>query len=377
MNMMPHSTTAVEDENPTQPPNNNFQGSTAKADPVQKPAPGNTTRGTNSAPPADHVSSLESELVADSITVATSRPTVQEAAPPQNVRQPTPQSSSLSQQQSEITPLISQQQNGQVQCNDGTQHSTKGNCYHCFQAWLRRNGMPVGGALMATSTGQNMKPQMVPYQAIYQQPWAQQLALGGFQTPFPATYGQLLRQQDQQHGVQAASSASVVPMSNLPSSTNNFQPSMWTPQAPILGHTPPPSSSRPAQTQPTTTTKHIIVDMAETCLESFPFDAFAQRHNQPPKRVREIFEAIIQMPLLRCPTDKRRAGKVATAKMKEYAQARKELQAQMGGGQQQGQQQGQAGQAVSQPQPSAWEMAQYMGPSDVPIPGHLAFPGPW
>lgn len=129
----------------------------------------------------------------------------------------------------------------------------------------------------------------------------------------------------------------------------------------------PPQSTRVPQNHPNG--KHIIVDMAETCLESFPFEEFAQRHNQPPKRVREIFEAIIQMPLLRCPTDKRRAGKVATAKMKEYTQAKKDLQTQMANGQTQNQ--------GSMQQPSAWEMAQYLGPSDVSIPGHLAFPGPW
>ncbi|KAH6687756.1 hypothetical protein F5X68DRAFT_190315 [Plectosphaerella plurivora] len=109
--------------------------------------------------------------------------------------------------------------------------------------------------------------------------------------------------------------------------------------------------------------------MAETCLESFPFDEFAERHNQSPKRIREIFEAIIQMPLLRCPTDKRRAGKVATAKMKEYTQAKKDLQGLMSGGQTQNQ--------GMMPQPSVLEMAQFMGPSEVQIPGHLAFPGPW
>lgn len=119
--------------------------------------------------------------------------------------------------------------------------------------------------------------------------------------------------------------------------------------------------------------KHIIVDIAETCVEVFPFEEIAQRHNQPPKKVREIFEAIIQMPLMRCPTDKRRAGKKATARVKEYTQARRELQAQMGG-REGGGQGSQAG--SGQKQPSAWEVAQFMGPSDAQVPGHLAFSGP-
>jgi hypothetical protein len=73
------------------------------------------------------------------------------------------------------------------------------------------------------------------------------------------------------------------------------------------------------------TNKHIIVDIAETCEAVFPFNAVAARHNIPSQKVKDIFEAIIQVPLLRCPTDKRRAGKLGTARVKDYNQAKKVL----------------------------------------------------
>ena len=46
----------------------------------------------------------------------------------------------------------------------------------------------------------------------------------------------------------------------------------------------------------------------------------------PAHKVEEIFKAVIQLPLLRCPTDKRRQGKLATARMKEYSRAKKQWQ---------------------------------------------------
>ncbi|KAJ9136456.1 hypothetical protein NKR23_g9822 [Pleurostoma richardsiae] len=69
-----------------------------------------------------------------------------------------------------------------------------------------------------------------------------------------------------------------------------------------------------------------MVDIAETCEELFPFDEVATRHSVPRHKVAEAFAAIIQLPLLRCATDKRRHGKLASARMKEYTKARKELQ---------------------------------------------------
>ncbi|KAI0159579.1 hypothetical protein GGR57DRAFT_430092 [Xylariaceae sp. FL1272] len=71
---------------------------------------------------------------------------------------------------------------------------------------------------------------------------------------------------------------------------------------------------------------NLIVDIAETCQEIFPFEEVAKRHNAPVGKVFDVFAAIIQVPLLRCPTDRRRAGRLATARVKEYTKAKKDLQ---------------------------------------------------
>ncbi|KAI1738798.1 hypothetical protein F4680DRAFT_424068 [Xylaria scruposa] len=70
---------------------------------------------------------------------------------------------------------------------------------------------------------------------------------------------------------------------------------------------------------------NLIVDVAETCQERFPFQEVANRHNVPVDKVFDVFAAIIQVPLLRCPTDRRRAGRLATARIKEYNKAKKDI----------------------------------------------------
>ncbi|KAK7750303.1 hypothetical protein SLS62_007710 [Diatrype stigma] len=105
---------------------------------------------------------------------------------------------------------------------------------------------------------------------------------------------------------------------------------------------PPPSSSAPTTSTSTSPVKpglplsliqptyrkpspNLIVDVAETCQERFPFEEVARRHNAPVDKVFDVFAAIIQVPLLRCPTDRRRAGKLATQRIREYAKARKDI----------------------------------------------------
>ncbi|KAI0971512.1 hypothetical protein F4678DRAFT_87006 [Xylaria arbuscula] len=70
---------------------------------------------------------------------------------------------------------------------------------------------------------------------------------------------------------------------------------------------------------------NLIVDVAETCQEKFPFEEVAKRHNVPVDKVFDVFAAIIQVPLLRCPTDRRRAGRLATARVKEYNKTKKDI----------------------------------------------------
>ena len=84
--------------------------------------------------------------------------------------------------------------------------------------------------------------------------------------------------------------------------------------------TPPPS---PATVAKRKHARNLLVDVAETVEEIFPFEEVARRHGVLPRKVIEALAAVVQIPLLRCATDKRRAGKLGTDRMKEYREARK------------------------------------------------------
>ncbi|KAI1342343.1 hypothetical protein F5Y15DRAFT_300122 [Xylariaceae sp. FL0016] len=86
---------------------------------------------------------------------------------------------------------------------------------------------------------------------------------------------------------------------------------------------PPISLTQPTRRKPS---PNLVVDIAETCQERFPFEEVAKRHNVTVDKVLEVFGAIIQVPLLRCPTDRRRAGKLGTTRVKEYNKMKKEIQ---------------------------------------------------
>ncbi|KAI2469354.1 hypothetical protein F4781DRAFT_220174 [Annulohypoxylon bovei var. microspora] len=96
-------------------------------------------------------------------------------------------------------------------------------------------------------------------------------------------------------------------------------------ESPMASHSvkPPASLIQPTYRKPS---PNLIVDVAETCQEKFPFEEVAKRHNVPVEKVFDVFAAIIQVPLLRCPTDRRRAGRLATSRVKEYTRAKKAIQ---------------------------------------------------
>lgn len=77
--------------------------------------------------------------------------------------------------------------------------------------------------------------------------------------------------------------------------------------------------------------KHIIVDIADTAMEVFPFSKIAKRHNVGIDQVRSIFEAVVAVPLLRMPADKRRAGKIGRERVKGYLAAKREIERDAGG----------------------------------------------
>lgn len=86
----------------------------------------------------------------------------------------------------------------------------------------------------------------------------------------------------------------------------------------------------PPQQQPETPQKpspNLIVDIAETCETVFPWDEVARRHGVTRHKVVETFAAVIQLPLLRCTTDRKRHGKLATNRLREYTKAKKDVEA--------------------------------------------------
>lgn len=120
---------------------------------------------------------------------------------------------------------------------------------------------------------------------------------------------------------------------------------------------------------------NLIVDVAETCEEVFPFDEVAERHSVPRQRVVEVFSAIVQLPLLRCATDKRRSGKLAQTRMREFAKAKKESQAAGGAGKPDAAH-GQA-QDMKPILPGVMELARNMPPLEYPGGAKQGFTGPW
>lgn len=106
-----------------------------------------------------------------------------------------------------------------------------------------------------------------------------------------------------------------------------------------LAPPPPPPSPRsspkttqtttevPAQPEPKKHSPNLIVDIAETCEELFPYAEVAKRHGVTRVKVVETFGAVIQLPLLRCTTDKKRHGKLATNRLREYTKAKKDAEA--------------------------------------------------
>lgn len=71
---------------------------------------------------------------------------------------------------------------------------------------------------------------------------------------------------------------------------------------------------------------NLIVDIAETCQELFPFSVIAERHNVPPQKVFDTFSAIIQLPLLRRADDKRHHGSLGRQRVMGYRDAKKAME---------------------------------------------------
>jgi stalled ribosome alternative rescue factor ArfA len=143
--------------------------------------------------------------------------------------------------------------------------------------------------------------------------------------------------------------------------------------------------------------------VAELVAEIFPFEIVARQHGTLPRKVAEALAAVVQVPLLRCATDKRRTGKLGSERMKEFREARKgwvamvrewerekegekdaegEVDDEVVGNSAVGRGTGQAvdPRAVSQPgEPSALDVALMLPPTNMPAQmlRENFFTGPW
>ncbi len=68
---------------------------------------------------------------------------------------------------------------------------------------------------------------------------------------------------------------------------------------------------------------NMLVDIAQTCQDNFPFALIAKRHNKSIQKVFDTFSAVIQLPLLRSAVDARRPGKLGSLRMKEFRAMKK------------------------------------------------------
>lgn len=107
-------------------------------------------------------------------------------------------------------------------------------------------------------------------------------------------------------------SASSQPLATQTISTTAPSPTPTAAPAPRPLTPPPPENHSP----------NLIVDIAETCEALFPWDEVAERHNVPRQKVLDTFAAIIQLPLIRCTTDKKRHGRLATNRLKDYTRGK-------------------------------------------------------
>lgn len=162
------------------------------------------------------------------------------------------------------------------------------------------------------------------------------------------------------------------PPATAPKPAPAAQPTPPSPRTPRMPTPPPPQKRSP----------NLIVDIAETCEELFPWDQVAERHGVPRQKVVETFAAIIQLPLLRCTTDKKRHGRLATNRLKDYTRSKNAIKtsspSSAASSPASQQQQPESANADDRPiLPGVMELANSMSPLGLPSTLTNRFPGPW
>lgn len=72
--------------------------------------------------------------------------------------------------------------------------------------------------------------------------------------------------------------------------------------------------------------QYLLVDIAQTAQQVFPFQDVARRHNISMQKVFDTFSAIIQLPLLRSAADSRSQESLGTERLKDFSASKKEVQ---------------------------------------------------
>jgi hypothetical protein len=197
---------------------------------------------------------------------------------------------------------------------------------HCHQSYGQTQNLYPQIMAMPTSNmhqfGPNFAPMMLP---VNGNPFA---ALQSYPQP-PQPQAQQMIIQKHQGADKDRKSTPEQPKKTQPPQASQPKNTAAKPSPASSPIKPPVSLIQPTYRKPS---PNLIVDVAETCQEKFPFEEVAKRHNVPVDKVFDIFAAIIQVPLLRCPTDRRRPGRLATARIKEYNKAKKDFQDSTGDG---------------------------------------------
>ncbi|KAJ8067929.1 hypothetical protein OCU04_003512 [Sclerotinia nivalis] len=71
---------------------------------------------------------------------------------------------------------------------------------------------------------------------------------------------------------------------------------------------------------------NLIIDIAQTSQETFPFAVVAARHNKPTQKVFDTYSAIIQLPLLKQAADGRRHSPLGSERMRQYREAKRAME---------------------------------------------------
>lgn len=186
----------------------------------------------------------------------------------------------------------------------------------------------------------------------------------------------------------------------LPPQLSSFQQPLMMPRSFMASPLATPTQAPVAPPQPSPTTSdaraltlpeprehspNLIVDIAETCEDLFPWEEVAHRHNVPRQKVIETFSAVVQLPLLRCTTDKRRHGNLATSRLRQYTKAKRDVEAAKASSSTSPPSPTTTATASSQTQshgdrailPVVWEMANTMAPLGLPSSIANGLTGSW